>query len=133
CLGSALALAGLGMATQVGQAADWPLAANIWLLGFANGVFAVAAIGAMMSMAGGAGPQREGIRMGVWGAAQAIAFGTGGLTGAVGVDVARALTGQTEAAFAMVFAGEGALFLVAAWLAVGVGRGAILRHREALA
>lgn len=133
CLGSALALAGLGMATQVGHAAAWPLAANIWLLGFANGVFAVAAIGAMMSLAGAAGPQREGIRMGVWGAAQAIAFGTGGLIGAIGVDVARALTGQTEAAFAMVFAGEGALFLIAAWLAIGVGRGAILRQREALA
>ena len=133
CLGSGVALAGLGMATQLGTAAAWPLAANIWLLGFANGVFAVAAIGAMMSLAGAAGPQREGIRMGVWGAAQAIAFGAGGLIGAVGVDVARALTGQTEAAFAMVFLAEGALFVVAAGLAVGVGRGAILRHREALA
>lgn len=131
CVGSALALAGLGLAAQTGE--GWPLAANIWLLGFANGVFAVAAIGAMMSLAGAAGPQREGMRMGVWGAAQAIAFGLGGLTGAVGVDVARAISGQTAEAFSLVFACEGALFLAAAWLAVGVGRGAIARNQEALA
>ncbi len=131
CIGSALALVGLCMAARVG--AGWPLAANIWLLGFANGVFAVAAIGAMMSLAGSAGPGREGVRMGVWGAAQAIAFGLGGLIGAVGVDIARFLTGQTSDAFALVFAGEGALFLAAAWLAVGVGRGAIARKQEALA
>ncbi|OYY89537.1 MAG: MFS transporter [Sphingomonas sp. 28-66-16] len=131
CLGSALALAGLGMAARAGI--GWPLVANIWLLGFANGVFAVAAIGAMMSLAGAAGPQREGMRMGVWGAAQAIAFGAGGLIGAVGVDVARALTGQTGEAFTLVFASEGALFLAAAWLAIGVGRSAIARNREAMA
>ena len=61
------------------------------------------------------------------------AFGLGGLIGAVGVDIARFLTGQTSDAFALVFAGEGALFLAAAWLAVGVGRGAIARKQEALA
>lgn len=131
CLGSALALAGLGLAARVGP--GWPLAANIWALGFANGVFAVAAIGAMMSLAGAAGPQREGVRMGVWGAAQAIAFGLGGLTGAVGVDVARAVAKADAPAFTIVFACEGGLFLAAAWLAVGVGRGAIARQRRALA
>ncbi|MBY0285424.1 MAG: BCD family MFS transporter [Sphingomonas sp.] len=131
CLGSALALAGLGLAARAG--AGWPLAANIWALGFANGVFAVAAIGAMMSLAGAAGPQREGVRMGVWGAAQAIAFGLGGLTGAVGVDLARAVMKADGPAFTLVFAVEGGLFLAAAWLAVGVGRGAIARQRRALA
>ena len=131
CVGSALALVGLGLAARAGP--GWPLAANIWALGFANGVFAVAAIGAMMSLAGAAGPQREGVRMGVWGAAQAIAFGLGGLTGAVGVDIARAVAKADAPAFTLVFAGEGALFLAAAWLAVGVGRGAIARQRGALA
>jgi BCD family chlorophyll transporter-like MFS transporter len=131
CLGSALALAGLGIAARVGP--GWPLAANIWALGFANGVFAVAAIGAMMSLAGSAGPQREGVRMGVWGAAQAIAFGLGGLSGAVGVDVSRAVAKADAPAFTLVFACEGGLFLAAAWLAVGVGRGAIARQRRALA
>ncbi|MBA3878224.1 MAG: MFS transporter [Sphingobium sp.] len=131
CVGSALALVGLGLAARAGP--GWPLTANIWVLGFANGVFAVAAIGAMMSLAGAAGPQREGVRMGVWGAAQAIAFGLGGLTGAVGVDIARAVAKADAPAFTIVFACEGALFLAAAWLAVGVGRGAIARQRRALA
>ena len=120
CLGSALALAGLAMAAQVGNA--WPLTLNIILLGFANGVFAVAAIGAMMGLAGAKGPSRAGIRMGVWGASQAMAFGLGGLIGAVGVDIGRAMTGVDSTAFLVVFAGEAILFLVAARLAMGVTR-----------
>lgn len=120
CMGSAIALAGLGLAAKVG--AGWPLSANIMLLGFANGVFAVAAIGAMMGLAGAKGPSRAGIRMGVWGASQAIAFGLGGLIGAVGVDAGRALTGATDQAFMVVFMAEAALFLVAAWLAIGITR-----------
>ena len=54
--------------------------------------------------------------MGVWGAAQAIAFGAGGLIGAVGVDVGRALMPTTRDAFFIVFATEALLFLVAARL-----------------
>ena len=50
CIGSALALGGLAFAAQVG--AWWPLKANVAALGFANGVFAVSAIGAMMGLAG---------------------------------------------------------------------------------
>lgn len=118
CLGSALALLGLAMAARIGP--GWPLLGNIWLLGFANGVFAVAAIGTMMSLAGAAGAGREGTRMGVWGAAQAIAFGLGGLSGAVGVDVGRLLMGSTERAFMIVFGAEALLFLLAAGLALGV-------------
>jgi BCD family chlorophyll transporter-like MFS transporter len=119
CIGSAMALAGLAMAARIGP--NWPLAANIASLGFANGVFAVAAIGAMMGLAGANGDAsgkggREGIRMGVWGAAQAIAFGLGGLIGAVGVDVGRALIGSTPKTFMIVFGVEALLFLVAASL-----------------
>ena len=126
CIGSALALAGLAVAARVGP--GWPLVANIAALGFANGVFAVAAIGAMMGLAGGAAKAggREGIRMGVWGAAQAIAFGLGGLVGAVGVDIGRAQTGSTPATFTIVFGAEALLFLVAASLAL---RGTPLRTR----
>ncbi|MBX9796843.1 BCD family MFS transporter [Sphingomonas sp.] len=120
CLGSALALLGLSLAARIGS--GWPLALNVWLLGFANGVFAVAAIGAMMGLAGAAGPQREGMRMGVWGAAQAVAFGLGGLSGAVAVDLLRGLTGLAAGAFSIVFVFEGGLFLAAAWLAAGMGR-----------
>lgn len=118
CIGSACALAGLALAARAGP--GWPVAANIALLGFANGVFAVAAIGTMMALAGGGTGSgkggHEGIRMGVWGAAQAIAFGLGGLIGAVGVDVGRAWTGSNGTTFTTVFIVEALLFLVAAAL-----------------
>jgi BCD family chlorophyll transporter-like MFS transporter len=120
CLGSALALAGLAAAAITGP--DWPLTANVVGLGLANGVFAVAAIGSMMGLAGAGARSREGVRMGVWGAAQAIAFGLGGLIGAVGVDAARALLSDTGAAFQSIFAIEAALFLAAATLALRAAR-----------
>ena len=119
CLGSALALAGLAAAARAGP--GWPLGANIGALGFANGVFAVAAVGSMMGLAG-AVPGREGARMGVWGAAQAIGFGLGGFLGAAGVDGLRALTGDMPGAFATVFTVEAALFVAAALLALQTAR-----------
>ncbi len=128
CMGSALALVGLGIAARIGPA--WPLAANVWLQGFANGVFAVAAIGAMMGLASSAGPAREGLRLGVWGAAQAIAFGLGGLSGALGVDLLRAMGAGAES-FAGVFAVEAGLFLLAALLATGMRAGSP-KLREAM-
>jgi len=118
CVGSAVALGGLAMAAQAGS--GWPIAANVALLGFANGIFAVAAIGAMMALAGAGGARREGIRMGVWGASQAIAFGLGGLTGAIAVDVGRAVLGSTPQTFVLVFGAEAVLFLAAALLALRV-------------
>ena len=131
CCGSAVALMGLAVAAQV--APNWPLAANVALLGLCNGVFAVSAIGAMMALAGQGGESREGIRMGVWGASQAIAFGLGGLSGAVGVDAMRRITGADGVAFSNVFAVEAGLFLVAALLATGVVSSAPARAREILA
>jgi len=116
CTGSAIALCGLAIAAQVGT--GWPLAANVFALGFCNGVFAVAAIGAMMGLAGSGETTREGVRMGVWGASQAIAFGMGGLLGAIGVDIARRVQGHDGAAFQLIFALEAALFVVAAILAI---------------
>jgi len=59
--------------------------------------------------------------MGLWGAAQAIAFGLGGFLGAAAVDVARAVMDAPAPAFALVFAVEGLIFLVAAALALSVG------------
>jgi MFS transporter, BCD family, chlorophyll transporter len=134
CLGSALALAALGSAATAGP--GFPLRPTVFLLGLANGIFAVSAIAEMMELAGGAGPGKEGIRMGVWGAAQAIAFGTGGLLGAIGLDLGRALMGSTPSAFVAVFSIEGALFLVSAGLAIRVGassRPIAARGREAVA
>ncbi len=54
--------------------------------------------------------------MGLWGAAQAIAAGFGGLAGAAGVDALR-LVLTDAAAFGCVFAAEGFLFLAAAAMA----------------
>ncbi|EAQ27791.1 possible Bch2, light harvesting pigment Major Facilitator Family(MFS) transporter [Erythrobacter sp. NAP1] len=116
CLGSALALACLAIAAQVGP--GWPIAVNVFVLGFCNGLFAVAAIGAMMGLAGAGEKTREGVRMGVWGAAQAIAFGLGGMLGGGGLDVARRAIAHDPSAFQIVFAIEAGLFVLAAWLAV---------------
>ncbi|WP_232367349.1 BCD family MFS transporter [Altererythrobacter lutimaris] len=116
CLGSGLALVGLVMAAANGP--GWPLKANVFALGFCNGAFAVAAIGAMMGLAGSGKRTREGVRMGVWGAAQAIAFGLGGLLGALGVDIARQAQSQDAAAFQTIFAAEAVAFVLAAILAV---------------
>ncbi|WP_379545218.1 BCD family MFS transporter [Qipengyuania sp. DSG2-2] len=117
CLGSALMLAGLSFAAT--QGTSWPLVANVFGLGLANGVFAVAAVGAMLGLASKGRSAGEGTRMGVWGAAQAIAFGTGGLTGAVLVDQLRSFTGQDASAFQIVFTVEALLFLAAAVVATG--------------
>ncbi|MEO0689933.1 MAG: BCD family MFS transporter [Pseudomonadota bacterium] len=118
CLGSALGLAGLAMAALVGP--GWPLLANVLALGFFNGVFAVAAIGAMMGLAGAGEKTREGVRMGVWGAAQAVAFGFAGLLGAAGRDILLAILGDQGRAYQIVFAFEGLLFVLAALLALRV-------------
>ncbi|MEO1160262.1 MAG: BCD family MFS transporter [Pseudomonadota bacterium] len=115
CGVSALALFGLVIAGNFST--WWPLQANVFLLGLANGAFAVAAIAGMMALAGAAGPRKEGIRMGVWGASQAIAFGLGGFLGTVAVDVVRYLTGSPLHAYAAVFLAEALLFVWAARLA----------------
>lgn len=121
CIASAAALLALGLGTQA-MGTDWPLVVNVIALGVANGAFAVAAIGSMMTLASAGPKQREGTRMGVWGAAQAVAFGLGGFIGAAAVDVARALMEAPAPAFALVFAVEGLTFLVAAALALRVGQ-----------
>lgn len=129
CVGSALALAGLAVGAGVGS--GWPLAANIGVLGFANGVFAVSAIGAMMSLAGGGSGADTGLRMGVWGAAQGVAFGLGGLVGAIGVDMARRAQSDGPA-FQSIFGIEAMLFMAAAVMAARIaGQGAPVNFREA--
>ena len=123
CAGSAAAILGLVAASAVGPA--WPLRESIVALGVANGAFAVAAIGSMMGLASAGQGSREGVRMGLWGAAQALAFGGGGLLGTGASDLARLVLGSPSAAYAAVFMGQAVLFLVAARLAAGVfGAGA---------
>ena len=119
CIGSAVAAIGMAAASLVGPA--WPLAPTVFVLGFFNGVFAVSAIGAMMSLAGAGKTASAGVRMGVWGAAQACAFALGGFLGAMGVDVTRGLLHQAGPAFLIVFCAEAAVFLGAGWLASQLG------------
>lgn len=121
CVGSALALAGLSAAAISGP--PWPLTANIFLLGLFNGIFAATAIASMMELSGRGGANSAGIRMGVWGAAQALAFGTGGLVGAVATDAARHLLASDGPAFALTFTAEAGLFLLAALFALRLSAG----------
>jgi BCD family chlorophyll transporter-like MFS transporter len=118
CLVSALALGGLALSGLVGPA--WPFKLNVWLTGAANGAFSIAAIGSMMRLAAEGQTGREGMRMGLWGAAQAMAFAVGGVVGTGAVDLARALIAAPAVAYAVVFAFEALLFVVAARLATGI-------------
>ncbi|HYN38770.1 MAG TPA: BCD family MFS transporter [Rhodospirillales bacterium] len=80
CILSAAALFSLAVAGLTAPA--WPLRASVFALGLANGAFAVAAIASMMRLVGAGQSAREGVRMGLWGAAQAVAFGLGGMISA---------------------------------------------------
>ncbi len=120
CIASALALLGLAWAGFTGG--EWPLKATVAVLGASNGAFAIAAIASMMRLASEGRASREGVRMGLWGAAQAIAFGVGGLAGAAASDVARWLIGTPGPAYATVFALEAGLFVASAFLAARIGR-----------
>jgi BCD family chlorophyll transporter-like MFS transporter len=120
CLISAIALGSLALAAVVAPA--WPLRASVFALGAANGAFAVAAIASMMRLVSAGRKSREGVRMGLWGAAQAIAFGLGGVVGTAAVDLTRYLSDSVVTAYATVFSAEAALFLVAAVLAARVYR-----------
>lgn len=115
CLGSALALVGVAALGQVG--AD--LVPAVVAMGFFNGMFSVAAIASMMQLAGEGRTGREGTRMGLWGAAQAVAAGFGGLLGAASADLLRLILPAPQA-FGLVFLAEAALFLWAAALAAQV-------------
>jgi BCD family chlorophyll transporter-like MFS transporter len=118
CLCSALALLGLVIGGAAG--APWPLRANVFALGVANGAFSIAAIGSMMALAGQGRTGRSGTRMGLWGAAQAIGFAVGGTLGTAASDLARWLIGSQVAAYGVVFAAEALMFVAAAVLALRI-------------
>jgi BCD family chlorophyll transporter-like MFS transporter len=121
CVASAIAMSGLVIA-GLGQL-HWPLRENVFVLGIGNGAFSIAAIGAMMALASQGQGSREGVRMGLWGASQAIAFGGGGFLGTVLADLAKLLVGSSGSAYALVFGLEVVGFVVAAWLALGIAFG----------
>jgi BCD family chlorophyll transporter-like MFS transporter len=121
CAASAAALFALAVGGLLAPA--WPLRTSVFILGAANGAFAVAAIGSMMGLASQGRGQREGVRMGLWGAAQALAFGAGGILGTGASDVFRSAFGAPAPAYAAVFFVEALLFVIAARLAASVFQG----------
>lgn len=124
CLGSAIALAGLVLAS-LGLVPGWPIRINMFALGVANGMFAVAAIGSMMTLVNLGDPARQGVRMGLWGAAQAVAFAVGGALSAGAVDAAAWVMGASPSAYGFVFALQAILFVAAAGIAAAVGAVAV--------
>ena len=115
CMGSCISLVLIALAGQSPEIV--PLAPLVFGLGIFNGMFAVAAIGSMMSLASQNNDKREGTRMGLWGAAQAIAAGFGGLLGTILVDVLRLANFSHADAYGSVFIFEAALFALAASIA----------------
>ena len=75
CLASALAMLGLVLSGPIANVMFFK--ATVFLLGIFNGAFSIAAIGSMMQCASVGSARREGVRMGIWGASQAMAFATG--------------------------------------------------------
>jgi MFS transporter, BCD family, chlorophyll transporter len=120
CLASALTLFNIALAAAAGP--GWPLRASILAMGITNGVYAIVAIGAMMNLVSAGHRNREGTRMGVWGASQAIAYGTGGFLGTLASDSARHLLPSASLSYALVFAAEACLYIIAAGLAVWAGK-----------
>jgi BCD family chlorophyll transporter-like MFS transporter len=115
CVASGIAMLGLAIGSMVGP--EWPLRFNVFALGLANGAFSIAAIASMMRLAVAGGTGKEGVRIGLWGGAQAIAFGVGGLLGAAASDVARTVMESQSLAYASVFSIESGLFIASAYLA----------------
>jgi BCD family chlorophyll transporter-like MFS transporter len=114
CLASALAMLGLVLSGPIENVIFFQAA--VFLLGIFNGAFSIAAIGSMMQFASMGSARREGVRMGIWGASQAMAFGLGGIIGTGLSDIARVVLGDPASAYAFVFFLEGVLFVVAAYL-----------------
>ena len=118
CVGSAISLTVIAALGLGGSAMQLSIA--VVSLGFFNGMFAVGAIGSMMSLAGEGRNDREGTRVGIWGAAQAIAAGFGGLLGASMVDLLRMVLTEDAAAYGTVFLFEAALFIASSTLALRI-------------
>ena len=114
CLASALAMLGLVLSGPIANVVFFQAA--VFLLGIFNGAFSIAAIGSMMQFASVGSARREGVRMGIWGASQAMAFGLGGIIGTGLSDIARIILGDPASAYAFVFFLECVLFVVAAYL-----------------
>lgn len=131
CVASAVTYVVLASTPAIGDVQLFRLVVPI--LGLANGVFAIGAIGSMMALTGDRSDGRAGLRLGVFGAAQAVAYATGTMAGAAGVDLARTLLGSPIRGYLTVFAVEAVLFALSAVLAMRSASseraGAVMRQR----
>jgi MFS transporter, BCD family, chlorophyll transporter len=116
CIGSMLALCALIFSGWVGDVVAMKSA--VFALGFANGAYAIAAISSMMAVAASGRQRREGMRMGVFGASQALAFGSGGFFGTIAVDGLRHVMAEPSSAYLIVFGFEAVLFALSAAMAL---------------
>ncbi|MES3033621.1 MAG: BCD family MFS transporter [Gemmatimonadota bacterium] len=130
CLASAAALLLIAMAPMTGSLLL--LKGALFALGVANGAFAIGAIGSMMSLSAAADQAQTGVRMGVFGASQAIAMAAGGMLGAGASDVMRAVLGSDRLGYGSVFAMEAALFVGAAMLASAARQAGRAQSSESL-
>ena len=120
CIACAFGLLNVAAAAAVGP--PWPLRASFVVMGITSGIYSIAAIGAMMNLVGAGHRNREGTRMGLWGASQAISYATGGFLGTLASDAARYLLPSVSLSYALVFAAEAGLFMVAAGMALWIGK-----------
>jgi BCD family chlorophyll transporter-like MFS transporter len=125
CVASGLALAGLVVGDRIGGM-DWPVRVNVFAMGVANGAFSIAAIGSMMALASQGRVGREGVRMGLWGASQAVGFALGGVLGTAAADLMRWWVGSQVGAYVLVFSVEALMFLLAAAIAARIAIPALL-------
>lgn len=116
CLASSITYVALAASPALGDVRLFTLI--VMLLGLANGVFAIGAIGSMMALTGDKRDGRAGLRLGVFGAAQALAYAIGTMSGAVGVDTAKALLESPIRGYLAVFSVEAVLFAASAFLAL---------------
>ena len=115
CVASGAALLAVATSPLIGSLLM--LKGALFALGVANGAFAIGAIGSMMSLSAASDRSQTGVRMGVFGASQAIAMAAGGMLGAGASDVMRSVFDSDRLGYGSVFAMEAALFIGAAVLA----------------
>ena len=88
-------------------------------LGIANGVFTAGILGTMMKLASeGSTADREGTRMGLWGASQAYAAGIAALISTSLVDTFSSFINQPAISYGMVFSIQGMLFILSAFFGI---------------
>ena len=88
-------------------------------LGIANGVFTAGILGTMMKLASeGSTADREGTRMGLWGASQAYAAGIAALISTSLVDTFSSFINQPAMSYGMVFSIQGMLFILSAFFGI---------------